>query len=127
MITIYADGASRGNPGKAGIGVSITGDINHQISEYIGEQTNNYAEYTAVLRAVEFLQDKDNFDFYLDSELVVKQINGEYKVKNPNIRPVYEKIMKLLAGKKYQFTWIRRDKNSIADALANQAIDSKSF
>lgn len=130
-LIIYTDGGARGNPGPAAIG-AVLYDVNNkiiqQISEYIGETTNNQAEYQACLRALEEAQKLHvkEIDFYLDSELVVKQLNHEYRVKNKDLAPLFVKIYNLSQQfKKVRFTHITRDKNKIADSLVNQALDTR--
>ena len=121
---IYTDGGARGNPGPAGIGVFIK-DV-AEYKEYIGKATNNQAEYRAVILALEKAKELggEELDFYLDSELVVKQIKREYKVKHPNLAPLFLKVWNLSMGfKKVSFTHVRREKNKQADRLVNEAID----
>ncbi|NQU84047.1 MAG: ribonuclease HI family protein [Parcubacteria group bacterium] len=121
---IFTDGGARGNPGPAGIGVFIK-DVG-EYKEYIGETTNNQAEYKAVILALEKAKDlgADELDFYLDSELVVKQLKREYKVKNIGLAPLFLKVWNLSMGfKKVTFTHVRREKNKEADRLVNEAID----
>ena len=139
IIKIYTDGASRGNPGKAGIGIVIYDENNFILSsykEYLGETTNNQAEYKALLKSAEMLKklieagekDFDKIEFYADSELMVNQINFDYQVKEPELALLNNKFhfrMKKL-GKKYTIKYIERGLNKAADRLANQAIDSKS-
>ncbi len=128
-LTIYTDGGARGNPGPAGIGVVVYNQDQEMImqhKEYIGEATNNIAEYTAVLRALELVKDLQphSIHFFLDSELVVKQLNKEYKVKNKDLGKIFIRIWNL----QQQFTavsfeHIPRAQNKLADALVNQALD----
>jgi len=128
-LVIYTDGASRGNPGDAGIGVIIYDDkqnVIEKIGEYIGQTTNNIAEYTALKialeKAVELKANK--VDLYLDSELVVKQIKGEYQVKNKGLVLIYREIKELLKNfKEYNINYISRTMNKEADRLANLSID----
>ncbi|MDI3540479.1 Bifunctional protein [Koleobacter methoxysyntrophicus] len=128
-LVIYTDGASRGNPGDAGIGVIIYDDkqnVIEKIGEYIGQTTNNIAEYTALKialeKAVELKANK--VDLYLDSELVVKQIKGEYQVKNKGLALIYREIKELLKNfKEYNINYISRTMNKEADRLANLSID----
>lgn len=128
-LTIFTDGGARGNPGPAGIGAVAYGESQEtvfEISEYLGETTNNQAEYRAVIRALEEAKkhDSEELDFYLDSELVVKQLNREYKVKNQDLAPLFLKIYNLTMGfKKVKFSHIPREKNKEADKLANLAMD----
>ena len=128
-LTIYTDGGSRGNPGKSGIGAVLKDDNKEnikEVSEYLGIATNNQAEYTAVIRALEEAQKlgAQELEFYLDSELIVKQLEGKYKVKNKGLIPLFIKLCKLRdTFKKTSFTHVRRELNKEADALANLAMD----
>ena len=125
---LFTDGGARGNPGPSGIGGILykNDKILDSFSEYIGEGTNNQAEYTAILRGVE-LALKHNIDIlvcYLDSELVVKQLKREYKVKNKELAKIFIKVYNLtLKFKKIIFFHIRREKNKEADALVNKALN----
>ncbi|MFC1496309.1 ribonuclease HI family protein [Candidatus Margulisiibacteriota bacterium] len=128
MLKIYTDGAARGNPGPAGIGVVVqqAGKTIKEISEYIGKTTNNIAEYKAFiigLKAAVKLKAK-SVHFLADSELLVKQIKGEYRVKNAGLKPLFQEA-KQLTNKigNFSISHIRRENNSRADQLANQAID----
>jgi ribonuclease HI len=128
-IQLYTDGASRGNPGKSGIGVVVLdGEKNvlAEVSEYIGDATNNVAEYKALIRGVEKALEfsPSRVDVFADSELMVRQLNGRYKVRAPSILPLYEearKLLGMLSESKVQY--VPREQNSLADALANRAID----
>ena len=128
-LIIHTDGGARGNPGPAGIGVVIAneqGEVLKTISKYIGETTNNQAEYQAVVAAIETAVKlkAEEAIFYLDSELVVKQLNHEYKVKNKDLQPWFVKIYnQSLKFKKISFNHVRRDHNKAADHLANLAMD----
>jgi len=130
-IVIYSDGGARGNPGPAGIGAVLYDsekNIIAEISEYLGEATNNQAEYQAIISALEKAQElkAEELECYLDSELVVKQLSGEYKVKNAGLAPLFIKIYNLKHNfKKVSFNHVRREFNKEADALANQAMDNK--
>ena len=125
---LYTDGGARGNPGPAGIGGVLYKDdkLLDSFSSFIGQGTNNQAEYLAILKGVE-LALKHNIDTlacYLDSELVVKQLKKEYKVKNEELAKIFIKIYNLtLKLKKITFFHIRREKNKKADALVNKALD----
>ncbi|MHB8904314.1 MAG: ribonuclease HI family protein [Patescibacteria group bacterium] len=128
-LIIYTDGGSRGNPGPAGAGAIIY-DEHHQviteISEFLGTTTNNQAEYRAILAAIKkaVALKATEVEFYLDSELAVKQLNREYKVKNKDLAPLFLAIYNLtLSFKKISFTHIPRERNSEADRLANEAMD----
>jgi len=126
---LFTDGGARGNPGPAGIGGVLYNFQDQKIvdfSVYLGEATNNQAEYKALLKGLELaLEHKvKNLDCYLDSELVVKQLKREYKVKNKDLASLFVKAWNLsLKFKKITFHHITRDKNTVADALANQAMD----
>jgi ribonuclease HI len=126
-IKIFSDGACRGNPGPAGCGYVIYADGQEIATgvKYIGTATNNIAEYTALLEAAKdpILKEYGQFDFYLDSELVVKQMKGEYKLKNAGLIPIKLEIDKTLSGKKVTFNHVPRAQNKVADMLANRAID----
>ena len=129
-VNIYADGASRGNPGNAGAGIIITaedGKVIKKTGKYLGKTTNNEAEYQALIIALEEAKAMGATDIkiFADSELMVRQIKGEYKVKSEGLRPLYGKAMSILMGfKRYDIIHIERDKNKEADRLANEAIDS---
>lgn len=127
-LTTYTDGGARGNPGPAALGVVVKdGDATvAAFGEYLGETTNNVAEYTALIRALETAMGlgADEVECLLDSELVVKQMNGEYRVKNAGLAPLYLKIWNLSRGfKRVTFRHIRREFNKEADAQVNAAID----
>jgi len=128
-LVIYTDGGARGNPGPAGAGVAImsaSGEVVATHKKYLGEATNNVAEYSAVVLALEEAHKlgAETIDFYLDSELIVKQINGEYKVKNEDLGKLFIKIYNLKHNfKKVSFSHVRREKNKLADKLVNDAID----
>lgn len=128
-IFLYIDGASRGNPGPAGIGLLILDENKKKIKEfykYLGETTNNVAEYNALIYGLEKALElrADEVVINLDSELVAKQLNGEYRVKNSDIRPFFEKALGILKGfKEFEIKHIERSKNKEADKLANKAIN----
>ncbi len=134
-IIIRTDGGARGNPGPAGIGAVIeseAGEILKEISEYIGKQTNNFAEYEALVRALE--ESKNMFgaklremqvEVLMDSELVVRQLSGMYKVKEPTLKEKFSQVakMRLEDVPNIVFTHVMREKNKHADKLVNEAID----
>lgn len=127
-LQIYTDGGARGNPGPSGIGVVIWSgnELVGQYKKYIGEATNNQAEYKAVILALEEAKKIEpiELEFFLDSELVVKQLNREYKVKDKDLAPLFVQVWNLSMGfKKVTFTHIPREKNKEADKLVNEAID----
>ena len=129
-LEIYCDGASRGNPGQAGIGYIIAdtvGAVLKEESDYLGQATNNVAEYTALIRA---LQDSlklgaRRVKINSDSELMVKQIKGEYRVKSPGLAPLFQQAVGLLARfDAFEIKHIPREQNKRADQLANRGIDA---
>lgn len=127
---LFSDGGARGNPGPAAIGcVLYRGDEEiDSISEYIGETTNNQAEYRAILAGIEMaLKHKlKELDCFLDSELIVEQLNQRYKVKDKELAKLFVKVWNLtLEFDKISFTHVRREKNKRADALVNQALDAQ--
>lgn len=125
---IYSDGASSGNPGKAGIGGVVTvGADTFEFSRSIGIATNNVAEYTALIEALKKAVEMGatEAEIFMDSELVVRQINGRYRVKHENIKPLYEKAVSLLSNfKKFSVRHIPREQNKRADALSKEGIKS---
>jgi ribonuclease HI len=129
-LTIYTDGASRNNPGEAGAGVYILkdGEPYERIARYLGTTTNNIAEYTAAIIGLEHAVKAGarRVNLFADSELMVKQLNGQYKVKNEGLKPLHAKARDLIARiGTVEVQYIRRERNKEADALANQAIDEK--
>jgi len=134
-VNIYTDGGSRGNPGPAAVGVFIEGDgeVLAQIGKKIGENTNNYAEYSAVLKALDFLLENKNIldkdskiNFFMDSQLAYSQITGVYKVKNGVLKELLFKIKEREAQIKTPilYNFIPREKNKNADKLVNLALDN---
>ncbi len=132
-LIIYTDGGARGNPGPAGIGAVILDEGGSElgtVSEYIGEATNNQAEYQAVIAAIKKARaiGAQELDFYLDSELVVKQLNQEYKIKNKELAPLFVRIYNAsLDFKLVRYRHVPREENQVADKLVNQAIDEASY
>lgn len=128
-LTIYTDGGARGNPGPAGAGAIIYNEARQvvaEISEFLGVATNNQAEYQALILAFKkaCALGATEIDFYLDSELVVKQLKREYKVKNKDLAPLFLMIHNLsLNFKHLTYTHIPRERNQEADRLANEAMD----
>ncbi|MHC4187342.1 MAG: phosphoribosylglycinamide formyltransferase [Planctomycetota bacterium] len=131
QITIYTDGGSRGNPGPSAAAFTLTDTKGKQITAkafYLGENTNNVAEYTAVLKALECAKqyNPQRISIFSDSELLVQQLNGEYKVKSENIRPLFEQVRTmLLEFDSYKIKHITRDKNTKADELVNRSLNLK--
>lgn len=127
-IKVYTDGGARGNPGPAGLGVVIYDEKDNLMSrhnKYIGVATNNQAEYQALILALEKAKEMgaQNLECFLDSELVVKQLNGEYRVKDRDLGPLFIKVWNLKQGfKKITFCHIPREKNKEADRLVGEAV-----
>jgi ribonuclease HI len=129
FLIAHIDGGARGNPGPAGYGVVITDQAGHKVaalSEYLGHQTNNYAEYNGLLAALDYALEHGHkaLKVVADSELLVKQIRGEYKVKSPTLLELYQRAKKMIA----QLEWfsiqhVLRGGNQEADRLANLAMD----
>ncbi len=131
VLEVWTDGASRGNPGPASIGVVFGqrgGEILCGHGETIGKATNNVAEYQAVLRALQFARDwkVKHVVLHMDSELVARQITGQYRVKSQDLMPFYRQIISLMRSMtKVDIRHVRREKNKVADHLANLALDGK--
>lgn len=131
VLTIFTDGVARGNPGEGGFGVIIkdtNGTIIEEVGGYIGVTTNNIAEYTALLTALKTaLKYSDGkIIVYSDSELMVRQLNGIYKVKNEGLLPLYQEAKKLTSNfSDFIIEHIPREKNKEADSLANKAVNTK--
>ncbi len=126
-LEIFTDGACSGNPGPAGIGVVIKRDgmVVQEISRPIGDATNNIAEYTALIHALEAARDLKAMEVAVksDSELMVKQVAGKYKVKHENIKPLFERVKILSAGfKRFSLQHVPREQNKEADKLSVEAI-----
>lgn len=141
MIQLYTDGASRGNPGPAGAGFVLFSEesvnphsrlqknILHEGCKYLGEKTNNEAEYIAIILGLELAKEKGitELSCFLDSELVVRQLEGRYKVKKPHLQELHAKALSLAKQfTQVSFGHVRREYNTEADALANKAIDTHS-
>jgi ribonuclease HI len=128
-LYLNIDGASRGNPGPAGIGIVIRGADKKKLKElykYIGETTNNVAEYTALVYGLEeaLILKADEVTVNVDSELVAKQLTGEYRVKDDKIKPLFDSAAHMLSGfKSFEIKHIDRSENKEADRLANKAIN----
>ncbi|MFA6466425.1 MAG: ribonuclease HI family protein [Patescibacteria group bacterium] len=130
MARLFTDGGARGNPGPAAIGGVIYDGKNKiaDFSQYIGQTTNNQAEYQALLKGLDLALSNNiqNLECFLDSELVVKQMNKEYKVKDKELAKIFVKVYNLsLKFKKISFSHIRREYNKEADALVNKALDAR--
>ena len=132
-LVAYIDGGARGNPGPAGFGVVIEDEVGRpvaELSEYLGRQTNNYAEYSGLLAALSYAirHGFKALKVVSDSELMVKQINGDYKVSSPTLRELYEQAMKKIDQLDcFDLKHVLREKNKDADRLANLAMDRGTF
>ena len=132
-LVIYVDGGSHGNPGPSGIGVVICdekGNVIKNISKFIGDTTNNVAEYTALIYGLQeaLILRADEVIINTDSELLAKQLSKEYKTKDAGLKPLYEQVSHLLTGfKKYEIKHIDRSENKGADRLANKAVGEESL
>ncbi|MBI5029642.1 MAG: ribonuclease HI family protein [Chloroflexi bacterium] len=129
-LILYTDGAARGNPGPAAIGIVLTDATGKQIEaigEAIGNTTNNEAEYRALLRGLEVaVKHGDEIEIRTDSELMARQLNGSYRVKAEHLKPLHEQARRVMAKfKSAKIAIIPRAFNKRADALANQALDRK--
>lgn len=136
---VYTDGGARGNPGPAALGVVIqngNGETLKEYGEYLGEKTNNEAEYRAAISALKKIKSlwgkekakKTEVQLFADSELLVKQMTGKYKVENLNIQQFFLELWNLMIDfKKVSFTAIPREKNKGADRMVNEALDQKGF
>ncbi len=129
-LLIHTDGAARGNPGPAGLGAILrdaeTGETLAELATFLGVRTNNYAEWTAVEAALEEARrlGARHVDLRMDSELVARQISGIYRVKHPDLKPIHQRVMGLLAGfEGYSVGHVPRALNKDADRLSNVAID----
>lgn len=137
-IKVFTDGASRGNPGHSGIGITVYDENDFIIKtykEYIGETTNNQAEYKALVKSIEVIKklteegetEFEKIEFYSDSELMVNQINFDYRIKEPDLALLNNKFHVLIKklNMPYKIFYIERAKNKNSDRLANMAIDNK--
>lgn len=125
---LYTDGGARGNPGPAGIGYVLEFENGREIphGEYLGEMTNNQAEYRALLAGLKRAKQAGvaELECRLDSELVVRQLTGEYRVRDADLKPLFAEIMSLSATfEKISFAHVPREKNKRADKLVNEALD----
>ena len=135
-LKIYCDGGARGNPGPSASAFVVIeeGKVIFKKSKYLGKNTNNYAEYTGVRMALDWLRKKykkkggERITIYIDSQLVAKQLSGEYKVKSKNLEPLILKIKKIekIVGMVISYRSVPREKNKLADYLVNKALDENS-
>ena len=135
-VNIYTDGGSRGNPGISGYGLVIYDDqktLIYQESKFLGIKTNNEAEYSGIIAALEWVKKNQSayqitqLNFFADSQLMIRQFQGIYKVKAPTLLPLFSRAQQLLLqiNLPAKFTDIRREFNKLADELANQAMDRR--
>ena len=130
-LRLYTDGASRGNPGPAALGVVVEDDQGMRLRglhRYLGVMTNNMAEYHALIEGLKAVEPwkPDRLEVYLDSKLVVEQVKGNYRVKSPELQALIRQVMDL-KGRfvEIEFKHVEREKNRGADALANMALDAR--
>jgi ribonuclease HI len=130
-LRIHVDGASRGNPGRAAFGVHVTdadGEVVAELYGYLGRTTNNVAEYQGLLHALRWAREQGvrEVEIFSDSELLVRQMGGRYRVKNPGLQPLHREASGLLSRlERARITHVRREENRRADALANRALDEQ--
>lgn len=130
-VRIYSDGASRGNPGPSGAGAVIArtdGSILERLGKYLGKQTNNHAEYMGViigLRRAKELGARE-VEVYADSQLMIRQLGGQYRLKSPTLKPLFDEAMAMLKGfARVRLVHIPREMNGDADEMSNRAIDER--
>jgi len=129
VASLYTDGASRGNPGPAGAGVLLLDEKGRPIFElnrFLGKATNNEAEYQALIAGLEAAEklELSRLRIFLDSELVVRQLHGEYRVRNPRLQPLFDDVASRLQRlSSYAIMHVPRERNQEADRLANEAVD----
>lgn len=130
-LTVHVDGGARGNPGPAAIAVVVSddeGQVVHEAHETIGRATNNVAEYRALIFGIEKAAELGATELELvgDSELVVKQVRGEYRVKDAGLKPLHSAAQQALGDfAEWQIRHVKRDQNAAADALVNKALDAE--
>jgi ribonuclease HI len=130
-LRLHVDGASRGNPGEAGFGVHVTAEDGSEVASlygYLGKATNNVAEYQALLHGLRYAISRGvaRVEVYSDSELLVRQIEGRYRVKSPGLQPLHREAQGLLARfERSRVAHVPRERNREADALANRAVDER--
>ena len=130
-MIVYCDGGSRGNPGPAASGAVLVDDKSEVVEtaqEFLGTATNNVAEYNAVILGIGLVRKHEltSAEFLLDSQLVVRQLNGLYKVKHPDMKAQFDKVQRLLHGLDIQFRHIPRAENHLSDTVVNQCLDAHS-
>jgi ribonuclease HI len=138
-MNIFIDGASRGNPGECAIGIIVYDRSGNEVTRFgrkIGRNTNNFAEYSALIEALNYLrlndialQIDDRISIYSDSELLVRQMNGDYKVKSSNIKALFQEARNILEklDRDVRILSVDREQNKVADWIANRALDGESY
>jgi ribonuclease HI len=129
-LRLWTDGAARGNPGPSGAGILIEDEQGMRLQarhKWLGTMTNNQAEYHALIEGLKAVKPwtPDRLEIFLDSKLVVEQVKGQYKIKEPELQKLHAEAMRLLDGTSYEIKHVGRDQNRGADHLANMAIDAK--
>lgn len=130
-LRLFTDGAARGNPGPSGAGAVLVepgGQVVARLGKYLGVQTNNHAEYTALLLGLQHAKTLGarDLEVFLDSELIVRQLEGSYQVRSPTLKPLYEEAVRLLKDfPKAKVAHVPREENAAADEMSNRAIDEK--
>lgn len=130
-VRVYSDGAARGNPGPAGAGavlVDAEGHVVERLGKYLGNQTNNYAEYMGLLLGLKRARELGarEVEVFADSELMIRQLGGQYQVKSPTLKPLFEQARALLRGfEKVKLQHVPRALNAAADEMSNRAIDER--
>ena len=133
VFALYTDGASRGNPGEAGAGAVILDDQGEELaarSFYLGKCSNNVAEYKALIFGLQAALELGcrQLEIFLDSQLIVRQVQGQYKVKNAGLKPLFAQVKQLLAKlNSFTISHVPRNENKRADELANRGIDDKNL
>ena len=131
MLRVFSDGAARGNPGPAGAGAVLQkadGTVVAKCGKFLGVQTNNFAEYSALLLGLEtaLRLGANEVEVVADSELMVRQLNGEYRVKNAGLKPLFESARRLLGRfERHRVRHVPREQNQLADEMSNRAIDER--
>jgi len=130
-LRVYSDGAARGNPGPSGAGAVLVdprGRVVERLGKYLGVQTNNFAEYTALILGLQRARELgvDEVEVFADSELMIRQLSGRYQVKSPSLRPLYEQARGILNEfSRFKLVHVPREMNQAADEMSNKAIDER--
>ncbi len=130
-LRVYSDGAARGNPGPSGAGAVLVdprGRVVERLGKYLGVQTNNVAEYTALILGLQRARELgvDEVEVFADSELMIRQLGGRYQVKSPSLRPLYEQARGLHNEfSRFKLVHVPREMNAAADEMSNKAIDER--